>query len=169
MISKIMPRGDVVIEHIRDGKVLSSQRCHNDVTNEGLNMILDVMFASGTQTLKTSWFMGLIVGASAPTLSAADTMSSHAGWTEIDGGDISQSTRPTWLSSDAVSSQSLTNATAVTFDILDTVTVRGMFLTNISTKGSTSGKLWATALFGAAISAVNGDQIKVTYTISAGL
>lgn len=167
MISRIKPKGDVVIEHIRNGEVLGTLRCHNDVTTEGLNELLKTMF-SNESAANAEWYIGLITGSSI-ALAAGDTMSSHSGWTEITAGELTESVRQTWLASDTVSAKTITNATAVTFTIESACTVRGMFLSSSSTLGGTAGKLWATAEFDSAISAVGGDLIKVTYTIAAGV
>jgi hypothetical protein len=46
-------------------------------------------------------------------------------------------------------------------------TVKGIFITSNNTKSGTSGKLWSTALFSADVPVVNGDQLKITYTLNA--
>jgi hypothetical protein len=136
---------------------------HNDITNEGKNTILDVMFKDGTQIASTSWYLGLISNSGYSALAAGDTMSSHTGWTEFTG--YSQSTRVAW-GPGAASGQSTTNATPATFDINATGTLKGIFVTSNSTKSGTTGKLWATGLFAADVPVSNGDQMKITYTVS---
>ena len=84
-----------------------------------------------------------------------------------------QVTRPTWTEG-AASANSITNSATVNFDITGAGTVKGVFLaggTNAQTKGDhtagASHKLWATALFsGGDVVVANGDQLKVTYTVS---
>lgn len=135
----------------------------NDITNEGKNEILDVMFSDATQTAASSWFIGLISNSGYSALAAGDTMASHSGWTEFTG--YSQSTRVAWGPGNPAS-QSITNATPATFDINASGTLKGIFVTTNSTKSGTTGKLWATGLFAADVPVSNGDQMKITYTVS---
>jgi hypothetical protein len=151
------------IEHYRDGKLLDVYSLHNDITNEGKNTILDVMFHDGTQIASTSWYIGLISNSGYSALAAGDTMSSHGGWTEFTG--YTQSTRVAW-GPGAAASQSITNASPATFDINATGTLKGIFVASNSTKSGTTGKLWATGLFAADVPVSNGDQMKITYTVS---
>jgi hypothetical protein len=157
-------RNPVNLEHWRAGKLIGMYATLNDITNEGKNTIFDVMFNNATQIANNSWFIGLISLASYSALAATDVMSSHAGWTEFT--TYSQSTRVAW-GSGASSGQSTTNASPAQFDITGSGTVKGVFITSNSTKSGTTGKLWATALFGADVPVTNGDQLKITYTVSA--
>lgn len=160
---KLSPRGRFVIEHIRDGKRINRYEMPNGITNVGKNLLLDVMFNGGNQVANNSWFIGLIDNEGYTALAAADTMSSHAGWAAF--ASYSEATRVAW-GSGAASSQSTTNATAATFNINGSGTVKGVFVTSNSTKGGTTGTLWATALFSGDVAVVSGDQLKVTYTVS---
>lgn len=152
----------VIVEHIRDGKVLSREQTHNGITTAGKNSLFDVYFRAQAQL--ASWYFGLIDNSGSPTLAAGDTMSSHAGWTEFT--TYSEGTRVQW-SPGAASSASITNGTAVTFNISGSGTLYGMFVVSNSTKGGTTGTLWATAAFSSTKAVVNADQIKLTYTLSA--
>ncbi|MEK6884223.1 MAG: hypothetical protein AABY22_31625, partial [Nanoarchaeota archaeon] len=93
---------------------------------------------------------------------------SHAGWTEFTA--YTQATRVAWGPGTAAA-QSVTNATPAQFDINASGTVKGVFIVNNNTKGDSTSdavrKLWATALFSADVPVVNGDQLKITYTVSA--
>lgn len=151
------------IEHYRDGKLFDIYSLHNDITNVGKGYILDTMFFNQTQIASSSWFIGLISNSGYSALAAADTMASHSGWTEFTG--YSESTRVAW-GPGASSSQSTTNATPATFDINATGTLKGIFVVSNSTKGGTTGTLWATGLFAADVPVSNGDQMKITYTVS---
>lgn len=157
-------KGRWQLEHVRDGKVLSTQDFPNDITNQGKNSLFEVYFHDGTQIASSSWFIGLISSASYSALAAVDTMSSHAGWTEATG--YTQSTRVAW-GPGAAASQSITNASPATFDMNATATVKGIFVVSNSTKGGTTGTLWSTALFSADVPVTSGDQLRVTYTVSA--
>jgi hypothetical protein len=174
-------RGKFQVEHVRDGKVIGIYEFKNGITNEGKNFLLDVMF-HGTTAMAT-WYLGLIDNAGFSALAAGDIYDNidqaGNGWDEFktytdDGNGDSTTTRPTWTEG-AASGQSITNASPVIFDITGTATVKGVFAvagTNAQTKGDhtagSSHKLWATALFtGGDVAVQNGDQLKVTYTVSA--
>lgn len=151
-------------EHYRQGQLLNKYDFPNDITNQGKNSLFEIMFHDGTQIANSSWFIGLISNSGYSALAAADVMSSHAGWTEFTG--FSQSTRVAW-GAGAAASQSITNASPATFDITSSGTVKGIFVVSNSTKGGTTGTLWSTALFSADVPVANGDQLRVTYTVSA--
>ncbi len=163
-IDQFLPTGKLQVEHRdKDGKLIGIYDFHNDITNEGKNLILEVMFKDGTQIASASWFIGLISNSGYSALAAGDTMASHAGWTEFTG--YSQSTRVAW-GPGVPASQLITNGTPATFDITSSGTLKGVFIPSNSTKSGTTGKLWATALFSADVPVNNGDQIKITYTVS---
>ena len=151
-------------EHVRSGEVINSYDFPNDITNQGKNSLFEIMFHDGTQIASSSWFIGLISNSGYSALAAGDTMSSHSGWTEFTG--YSQSTRVAW-GPGAAASQSITNSSPATFDINSSGTVKGIFVVSNSTKGGTTGTLWSTALFTADVPVANGDQLRVTYTVSA--
>lgn len=157
-------RNPVRLEHWRGGKLIGTQVTFNDITNVGKNYIFNVMFNGGTQIANNSWFIGLINLTSFSALAAADTMSSHSGWVEFTS--YSQANRVAWGSQTATS-QSTANSTPAQFDITGSGTVKGVFITSNSTISGTTGTLWATALFGADVPVTNGDQLKITYTVSA--
>ncbi len=158
-------KNKIEVSHFnREGRLIGLYETYNDITNEGKNTILDVMFNNGTQIANNSWFIGLISLTSFTALAAADTMSSHTGWTEFTS--YSQANRVAWGSGNAAG-QSTTNASPATFDINGSGTVKGIFVPSNSTKSGTTGKLWATALFAADVPVSNGDQLKITYTVSA--
>jgi hypothetical protein len=180
-LDKLPLRGKFTVEHIRNGKVIGTHEFPNGITNEGKNHLLDVHFR-GTSAI-TTWYLGLIDLTGYSALAAADIYDNinqaGNGWDEFstytdDANADSTVTRPTWTEG-AASGQSITNASPVIFDITGTGTVKGVFLvggTNAQTKGDhTAGvahKLWATALFtGGDVAVLNGDQLKVTYTVSA--
>lgn len=150
------------VEHYRKGELLNIISSKNLVTNAGKNSILDIMFHGATQI--TTWYQGLINNSGYSAVAAADTISSHAGWTEFTSYD--ESVRQTWVEA-AASSQSITSSSVSTFTISATGTVRGLFIVSESTKGGTTGTLWAATLFSSTISVVDDDLLKVTYTINA--
>lgn len=153
----------VILEHFREGKLLQRYVTHNDITNEGKNHILNVAFNNGTQVANNSWFVGLVNLSSFTAFAAADTMSSHSGWLEFTA--YTETTRRNWNSVTATS-QSTSNTTSIDFTINASGTIKGIFVTSNSTKGGTTGVLWATAPFASDIPVANTDQLKVTYTVA---
>lgn len=171
-------RGRFQVEHIRNGEVLRTFDFPNGIVNEGKNKLLDVMFHGATQI--GTWYLGLVDNSGYSALAADDLYDdidqAGNGWDEFksytDAGNADSTvTRPEWTEG-AASGQSITNGTVVVFDITGSGTVKGLFLvggTNSQTKGDhTPGNtLWATALFaGGDVAVQNGDQLKVTYTVS---
>lgn len=149
----------------KDGTTRWTKRVKNGITNQGLNRLLNVMFASATQL--TTWYLDLIT--SGATLAAADTYTSHAGWSY--DTNFSNATRPTWAPASSTA-QSSTNTSTVDFTINGTSTIFGIaVVAGSSTKSdsaSGSGVLWATGAFpGGNQAVVNGDTLKITYTCNA--
>lgn len=134
----------------------------NLVTNEGLDHLLDVTLSNATQV--STWYVGLIDGS--PTIAAGDTMSSHAGWTEITAYD--EANRVTWTDG-GVSGQSVDNSGATaTFTIsTNSTTVGGAFLVSNNTKGGSTGTLYAAGAFSAGDKSLDdGDTLDVTATFT---
>jgi len=158
-------KGKFQVEH-RDkyGRLKGVYDFLNGIVNEGKNLLLDVMFSDETPVGSASWYIGLIDNSGFSSLADTDTMSSHSGWNEFTS--YSEANRVGW-GPGAAASQSITNATAATFNITGSGTVKGPFITSNNTKGGTTGYLWATALFSADVPVNNGDQLKITYTVSA--
>lgn len=157
-------KGRFNVEHRRNGLLLARYDFPNDITNEGKNLIFDVMFHDTTQIAASSWYIGLMSNSGYSAIAATDVMSSHAGWTEFT--TYTQANRVAW-GPGASASQSITNATPATFDMSGSGTLKGIFVTSNNTKSGTTGKLWSAALYSADIPVVSSDQIKVTYTINA--
>ena len=163
-VVRAMPtiRGKFNVQHIRDGIVIGDYEFPNGITNVGKNSLLGVYFHADTQI--STWYVGLVDNAGFSAFAAADTMSSHAGWTESTA--YSEATRNEWTE-DAAASQSITNSTALTFTMNGTATIKGIFVVSNSTKGGTTGTLWSTAAFASTVAVNSGDLLKVTYTVSA--
>lgn len=149
------------LEHIRDGVVIDVDEFYNDIVTEGKNSLLDIMFRAQTQI--SNWYIGLIDNSGFSALAATDVMASHPGWVEFT--NYSQANRVAWVMI-AAASGSITNTTSITFDITGSGVLYGGFVTSNNTKGGTTGKLWATAAFNTTKPVTNGDQIKLTYTVS---
>lgn len=146
----------------KNGKLKWVEENKNLVVNTGLDDILDKYWKGSGYT--ASFFVGLTDGT--PTVAAADTMASHAGWTEVTA--YSEGTRQA-LTLGAVASQSVDNsASKASFSInSDATTVGGAFITTNSTKGGTTGTLTcAVAFTGADKTLDSGDTLNVTCTLA---
>ena len=175
------PRGKFSVDLFRDGKRINSYMFPNGIVNEGKDHLLDVGFVAATAY--ATWYCGLIDLTGWSALADDDTYDdinqAGNGWDEFtsytDGnnGD-SAVTRPEWQA-DAASGEAVTNSTTSIYDITVNGTVKGVFIVggtggavNKSDNTAANNILWATALFGSGdVAVLNGDQLKVTYTISA--
>lgn len=147
----------------KHGNIKWTDVIENLVTNAGLNYLLDAGLSGGSQV--TTWYVGLTDGT--PTVAAADTMASHAGWTEVTAYD--EATRVVWTDG-GVSNQSVSNAgSAAEFTIsANSTTVGGAFLVSDSTKGGTTGTLYAVGAFSAGDKSLDDDDVlTVTATFTA--
>lgn len=166
-VSKMQGRGHFYIEHYRpdfDGvlRLLQILEIDNGITTAGLNYLLGNGFHSDTQL--TTWYLFPINNSGYSALSAADTMASHAGWTE--SASYSETTRPSWGPGPA-SGGSILNGTPVVMTInADGSVLVGMGVCSNSIKSGTTGTLWATGLFGSVQALNNGDVLKITYTVT---
>jgi hypothetical protein len=146
-----------------NGKIKWQDEAENLVVNVGLQHILDTVFSSGAAV--APWYIGL--ADATPSPAAADTMASHAGWTEFAAYD--EAARQEYV--EVRSNQSLTNAASkAAFTIsTDSSSIGGAFLTSLSTKSGETGTLLCAAAFtGGNKAADDGDTLEVTYTFSAG-
>lgn len=127
---------------------------HNLVTTAGKTDIVDKYFKGSTYT--AAWYMGL---AGSGTKAAADTLASHAGWTEQ---TPYSGNRPA-ITFGTTSSGSNT-ATAVSYSITGSATVAGAFIASVNT--GTSGILYSVGDFSASRTVASGDTLNVTATVS---
>ena len=161
--------GRFVIEcYDKDGKLKWVDDSKNLVVNVGLQYMAGTSLDGSTARI-TSWYLGLYGAASSNNPAAGDTMSSHAGWTEVT--DYTEATRPaaTFVAATTANPSVVTNsASKAQFTMNATVTVGGAFLTSNNTKGGTSGKLFSAKDFNSPgdRSVVSGDVVLVTYTFS---
>ncbi|MFZ5610182.1 MAG: hypothetical protein ACOY99_11310 [Pseudomonadota bacterium] len=144
------------------GAVKWRETVKNITVNVGLDEILDKFWKGAAYT--AAHYVGLAGGT--PTFAAADTMASHAGWTE--STVYSNAARPT-LTLGTVSAQSVDNsAVKASFAINASGTVGGAFVATNATKGGTTGILMGGAAFAGGNRVVaNGDTIDVTVTLTA--
>ena len=149
----------------QDGNLKWEEKSHNLVVNEGLKDMNDKYFSGAAYT--ATWFIGLVTGpGSGTTFAAADTLASHAGWTEYT--DYSGNRGAITFGAATLADPSvITNSVAVQFNITGAGgTVAGAFLASVDT--GTSGILFSESDFQAPgdRAVVSGDVLNVTYEFS---
>lgn len=146
-----------------ENRIQFSESFHNLVVTAGLNDALDKHFKASSYT--AAWYV-MLTGTT-PTPNAADTMSSHAGWSEFVNYD--EATRPT-LTLGTVSSGSVDNS-ASTADVTISTngsTIGGAAITTNNTKSGTTGTLYSVGAFSAGDKGLDdGDTLSVTATLTA--
>ena len=150
-----------------DGKVKWTESVPNLVVNVGLAYMAGTALTSVAQV--TAWFIGLYGAGASNTPAAADTMSSHAGWTENVGFSNATRVACTFVTATTSNPSVATNsASPASFSINATSTVGGAFLTSGSAKSGTAGTLFSAVDFSAPgdRAVVSGDTLNVTYTMS---
>lgn len=166
-----------VVCRAADGSIKWQDEFPNLVNAGGKELMLDTLL-SGSAYTTVGPFLGLISGAS-PTFAAADTMTSHGGWTEFINYTVGGSAvRGTASFSSATSTGTTpTNVTtktasAITYTITGAGgTVGGCFLVTgsgaSSTQSNTSGTLYSAGAFSTAKITTAGDTVSVTYSTTA--
>jgi len=160
-----------------EGNVKWTEEFPNLVNAVGKQLMLDTLLKGSAYTV-VGPFLGLISGGSA-TFTAADTMTSHAGWTEFVNYTVGGSAvRGTAVFASATSSGTTPSnvttsaATAITYTITGAGgTVGGCFLVTgagaVSTQSSTAGTLYSAGNFATAKVTTAGDTVSVTYSTTA--
>ena len=138
-----------------DGREKWRETVRNTVMTPGKTDIIDKYLKGSSYT--AAWYV-ILKGSG--SINAADTLASHAGWTEI---TAYTGNRPavTWGTTTTGSN----TATAVSFAMTGAYTVAGAGCCTVAT--GTSGVLYNMSDFGAARTGDNGDTLNVTPTISA--
>jgi hypothetical protein len=144
------------------GRVKWSESFDNLVTTVGKNDTLDHELAGSSWTTGTVYMLLKGTG----TAAAGDTMSSHAGWSELNASASSGARQAVTFS--AASSGSKATSSAVAWSITGTATVAGVAIVigGTSTNGNTTGVLFSVGDFGSSRSVQNGDTLNVTYSTS---
>jgi len=151
----------------KDGNLKWEATSKNLVVNAGLQYMAGSALTSVTQI--TSWYIGLYGAAASNNPAAGDTMSSHAGWTEVVPYSNATRVAAVFATATTANPSVVTNsASPASFTINATSTVGGAFLTSGSAKSGTTGTLFSAADFGSPgdRSVVSGDTLAVTYTFS---
>jgi len=160
-----------------DGNIKWTETVPNLVNAVGKQLMLNTLLAGSAYTT-VGPFLGLI-GTTSPTFLAADTMTSHAGWTEFVNYTVGGSAvRGTAVFGSATSSGlspanvTTAAATAITYTITGAGgNVTGCFLVTgagaTSTLNNTSGTLYSAGAFGTPKATTAGDTVSVTYSTTA--
>jgi hypothetical protein len=159
------------------GNLKWTEEFPNLVNAIGKQLMLDTLMKGSSYSV-TGPYLGLISGSTA-TFTAADTMTSHAGWTEFTnytvGGSAVRGTAVFASSTSSGTSPSnvtTSAASAITYTITGTGgTVGGCFLTlgsgASSTQSNTGGTLYSAGNFSTAKVTTAGDTVSVTYSTTA--
>ena len=155
----------------KDGNLKWEDDFPNVVTTVGKNLALDTYLAGSGYTV-VGPFLGLISSVTFTAVAAADTMASHAGWTEAGATNAPTYTSPRKTAAwSAASAGSKALSAALSFAITGSGTVKGCFLVfgtgAVSTIDNTAGTLYSAGLFtGGDKIVVNTDTLNVSYTAS---
>jgi len=151
-----------------DGQEKWSDTFHNLVVNQGLQDMNSKYFVGAGYT--AAWYLGLVQGpGSGTTFAAADTLASHAGWTELVPGTAYTGNRQTATFGTATTADPsviANTASPASFAMLVNGTVvAGAILASVNS--GTSGILFSAGDFTGGDKTVdNGDTLNVTYTFS---
>lgn len=154
-----------------DGNLRWRDEFTNTVVTSGKNLALDTFLAGSAYTV-TGPFMGFISSTSYSAISAADTMSSHAGWLEAGNANAPTYTAPRKTAVfSAASAGAKALSSALSFAITGTGTIKGVFMTfgtgALSTIDNTAGTLLSAGLFtGGDRAVLSGDTVNVSWSLS---
>jgi hypothetical protein len=149
-----------------DGNVLWDEELHNILPTVGANQILTAGVSGSTPA-----YMGLISGASTPTLAVGDTMSAHSGWLEANGTNAPNygTTRPT-LTFGASASSAIATTSTNSYVFTNSGTVSGGFICFGSGAAagntSTTGILMSEGTLTTAQPVISGNTVTVSYTLT---
>ena len=158
-----------VVCHDTNGNLKWTDSFHNLVVNQGLQDMNTKHFLGSAYT--ATWFLGLVTGpGSGTTFAAADTLASHAGWTENTAytGTRKAATfgTATTAAPSVINNAVATGGTPAVFTMnANAQTIAGAFLCSVTS--GTSGILFSAGDFTGGDKIVDsGDTLTVTYTFS---
>ncbi len=152
-----------VVCHDKNGNLKWIDYISNLIVNVGLDDILDKYLEGSTYT--AAHYMGLTDGT--PTVNAADTMASHAGWVEVTAYDEGARQTIVW---DGVASQSNDNSVSPSVFTIsaNSTTIGGAFVALSATKGESASTLYGAGAFDAGDKSLDdNDTLTVTITATA--
>jgi hypothetical protein len=143
--------------HDRLGNLKWVEEFDNLVVGEGLSKYLDATLITGLAS--PTWFVGL---KGTGTVVNADTLASHAGWSEI---NPYAGNRPAWTPGSITGTTTKTidnSASKAVFTITAALTVYGAFMASVNT--GTAGIMIGAGDFGTPRAVEIGDTLSVTVT-----
>jgi hypothetical protein len=145
-----------------DGVLKDVFEFDNVVVDEGLNNVLNA--ALRNVSAQTAWYLGLYVGAYTPvaTETAATVAANSSEFTGYTGG-----ARPQWRPAVAAAKSVTSAAQPAVFTFSANGSINGAFLVSSSQISGTSGILMSIAAFTAAKAVTAGDQLTLTYVMTA--
>jgi hypothetical protein len=147
-----------------DGTLKWGSRSENLVVNVGLKDMCEKYFSGAAYT--ATWFVGLYGAAASNNPAAGDTMSSHAGWTEVVPYSNGTRVAATFGTATTANPSVITTQLApAVFNINASSVIGGAFLTSNSTKSGTTGTLFSASDLQAPgdRTVASGDIVNVTY------
>jgi len=159
--------GGVYSVECRDasGNLKWTDTFHNLVVNEGLQDMNSKYFSGSGYS--AAWYLGLVTGpGSGTSFAAADTLASHAGWTENTAYTGNRKAVTFGTATTADPSVITNSGSPSTFTMnANAQTIAGAFLCSVDT--GTSGVLFSAGDFTGGDKIVDsGDTLSVTYTFS---
>lgn len=164
-----------VLGYDENGDLKWEENFPNLVNAIGKQLMLDTLLRGSSYSV-TGPFLGLLN--SGGTFTAADTMTSHAGWTEYINYTVGTAIRGTAVFTAATSSGTTpTNVTtsaaaSITYTVTGAGgTIGGCFLVTgtgaVNTLSSTAGTLYSAGNFSTSKAVTAGDTVAVTYSTTA--
>lgn len=155
--------GHFHVECVRNGEVVWEEDCDNLITDVGKASILDVYL--GRLTAMTAIHLGLKAAGSPAN---ADTMASHAGWTEIASSVVAARGVPAFAVASGTGTVTKVTSAVVAFTVATAtnVVIAGCFIvmSGTSAPANTTGTLYSVGDFTASRTVNSGDTLNVTYT-----
>lgn len=159
---KINVVGEYHGQIIRNGVVIDEFVEKNLVVDEGLNALLNIMFAGATQV--PTWYLGVfeanytpVAGVTGATIASAATECTAYAATN----------RPTYTEASSTAKSMTNSASRASFVFNASKNVYGAFLISDNTKGGTAGTLFSAARFSSAKVVAADDELLLTYTFTA--
>lgn len=151
------------------GALLWEDTIENVVCTLGKNLMLQTALTGSAYTAAS--YMGLISSVSYTAVAAADTMTSHTGWTEAGSTNAPTFSARIAPSFGTAASGSISTSAAVSFTMTSAGTLVGAFITYgtgaVSTLMNTNGVLLSAGAFTGGNQPVNsGNVVQVTYSLS---
>jgi hypothetical protein len=132
---------------------------HNLVTRTGVGQLWNATFKNAPTW---PWYASMMKGTT-PIFVTTDSMSSHAGWTEIAGTDVFQTARQQWTPGNNSSGSDLITAdnslNPIIYNMLTAITLQGGFLVDNPTLGGDTGNLYGQAAFSSPQEVTSGTVV----------